>query len=107
MRPSVKTVKSRRFSWPLGLYRVAGDSMRPTLEPGQLLLGWRWGRAKVGDIVVAGYGRPLVKRLAALAESGVWLAGDNPTASTDSRHFGHLSPELIEAVIVWPRHAAS
>ena len=107
MRPSAKIVNSRRFSWPLGLYRVAGDSMRPTLEPGQLLLGWRWSRAKAGDIVVARHGRPLVKRLAALAEPGAWLVGDNPAASTDSRHFGHLSPALIEAVIVWPRHAAN
>jgi hypothetical protein len=81
--------------------------MRPALESGDLLLGWRRGRPQVGQVVVARHGRPLVKRVARLDVSGVWLEGDNPAASTDSRSFGYLDPVLVEAVIVWPRRNAS
>ena len=106
MKRSRKTASSRRFSWPIGLYRVAGDSMRPTLEHGQLLVGWRWGKPLPGKIVVAMRGKPLVKRVTAVSPEGVWLQGDNPGASTDSRQFGKVDAGLIEAVIIWPRHAA-
>ena len=86
--------------WPLGLYRVAGHSMQPTYQPGDTLLGWRWFRPKVGQVVVAQHERPLIKRITRLAAGQVWLEGDNPADSADSRRFGALPPGRLEAVII-------
>jgi signal peptidase I len=97
-----KTVNFSRFNWPFALYRVEGQSMAPTLKPGQLLLGWRWGKPKVGQVVVAQRGLPLVKRITKISSEGVWLLGDNPPASSDCRNFGYLDSRTIEAVVVWP-----
>jgi nickel-type superoxide dismutase maturation protease len=87
--------------WPLGLYRVAGDSMLPTYRPGDTLLGLRWFTPRPGQVVVAvESGRPLVKRIIAIEASAVTLAGDNPAASTDSRHFGPVHKNQLEAKIL-------
>jgi nickel-type superoxide dismutase maturation protease len=90
-----------RRLWPLGLYRVAGTSMQPTYQPGDTLLGWRWFRPRVGQVVVAHHaGRPLIKRIAQHDGPAVWLLGDNPTASTDSRQFGAVARHQLEAHII-------
>jgi phage repressor protein C with HTH and peptisase S24 domain len=87
--------------WPLGLYRVAGESMLPAYQPGNLLLGWRWFRPRAGQVVIARRaGRPLLKRIIRLQDNTVWLEGDNPAHSTDSRHFGPLSRSTLEARIL-------
>ena len=87
--------------WPLGLYRVAGKSMQPTYQPGDVLLGWRWFRPQVGQIVVARYdGRPLIKRIARIERDYIHVVGDNSGRSTDSRHFGPLSHAHLEAKII-------
>ncbi len=93
--------RMRAFTWPLHLYRVAGESMLPTYQPGDTLLGLRWFSPRAGQVVVAMHqGRPLIKRIAKLDSHGVWLEGDNPGRSTDSRHFGPLAPSRLEARIV-------
>lgn len=90
-----------KLLWPLGLYRVSGDSMLPTYKPGDVLLGGRWGRPRNGAVVVAQFGQPLVKRVIRTEPDGrLWLQGDNSAASTDSRQFGAIAPELIEATIL-------
>ncbi len=90
-----------RRLWPLGLYRVAGESMLPTYPAGATLMGWRWGRPAVGQVVVARQaGRPLVKRLVRIVPAGLWLQGDNAARSTDSRHFGAVPPAAVEAIII-------
>lgn len=87
--------------WPLGLYRVTGESMQPTYSPGDTLLGWRWFKPRPGQVVVAYHeGRPLIKRVKRAANNHVWLEGDNAAASTDSRQFGAVSIAQIEAVII-------
>lgn len=101
--------------WPLGVYRVAGDSMRPTYAPGDTLLGWRWFRPRAGQVVVAigPHGRPVIKRVSRLVRApdapvgsqaanipAVWLLGDNPAASTDSRHFGAIPRRQLVARII-------
>ena len=107
MKQLKRIASFKRRNWPLGLYRVAGESMQPALVDGQLLLGWRWGVPMAGRVVVARQGRPLVKRVAVIGEAGVWLLGDNAPASTDSRQFGHVPADKIEAVIIWPRCSAA
>ena len=78
----------------LGLRRleVAGESMLPTLVPGDRLLVVRARRVQAGDLVAVCDPRCperlLVKRVVATGGGQVELRGDNPAASTDSRDFG-------------------
>jgi nickel-type superoxide dismutase maturation protease len=86
--------------WPLGIYRVAGESMQPTYQPGDTVLGWRWFRPKRGDIVVVKRDRMLIKRVTHVNVEGIFLEGDNPRRSTDSRTFGLVRRDQVEARII-------
>ena len=89
----------KRF--PFGLYRVAGDSMLPTYRPGDLLLGARWLRPRVGrTVVVLLRELPIIKRVVRREPGGYWIEGDNTAVSTDSRSFGIVPAGAIEAVII-------
>ncbi len=75
--------------------------MLPTYKTGDVLVGNRWGRPRNGSVVVAQFGKPLVKRVIRIESDGrLWLQGDNNEASTDSRQFGAISPEHVEAIIL-------
>lgn len=85
-------------------YAVAGDSMRPALQPGDYVLvspvAFAGGGPALGDIVVARdpqrEGMALVKRVAAVWGPGEYVVlGDNATASRDSRAFGPVAREQI------------
>jgi signal peptidase I len=98
---------------------VAGASMRPTLEPGDWALAVRTRRVRRGDVVVVEHperpGFELVKRVTHLrgdvAPDGlglvdrVWVEGDDPEGSSDSRSFGPLPIGLVRGrvwVVWWP-----
>ncbi len=95
--------------------RVSGTSMRPMLEPGDVLLVVRWPRritrVRPGDVVVAdilpaaGGARRLIKRVVGVERVGgeirVRLRGDNPPESADSRVFGPVGLECLRGVAVW------
>jgi nickel-type superoxide dismutase maturation protease len=92
--------------WALGLrrlYRVTGDSMRPTLVEGDLLFvqaGLAKDSLETGDVVVALHpfriGLILVKRVAEVMNDGrIALLGDNSHESSDSRQFGAVAPGQI------------
>ena len=99
-------------------YLVEGDSMRPTLLNGDYVSGLRAPflrhPAFLGPNAILVARRPdqphlpIIKRLARREPNGhLWLLGDHPAASTDSRHFGPLSPATVEAVVwlrYWPPH---
>jgi len=78
---------------------VAGDSMLPTLHPGDRLLVLRRVPPRLGDVVAVVDprvpARTMVKRVAALDHRGVTVLGDNPGASTDSRDLGPLAPATV------------
>lgn len=85
---------------------VEGDSMQPSLRPGDRLLVVRFLRPRPGDIVAAADprrpGRRIVKRVeAVLPEARVVLAGDDPARSTDSRHFGPVPAAAVRGRVVW------
>ncbi len=83
--------------------------MRPALEPGDRLVVVRGGRPRRGQVVaLADPRRPdrlVVKRVADVSAAGVVVLGDNPAASTDSRHFGPVPPAAVRGRVVyryWP-----
>ena len=98
--------------WPLRRVRVVGPSMVPALRHGDVLLV---RRTRVGSVpkpgsvvVVALPERPLgVKRLTRVEPDGrVWVEGDNPFGSTDSRELGALPADCVRGRVVgrvWPR----
>src|SRR6266542_6302589 len=95
---------------------VSGESMLPTLRPGERVLFDRLAyvieRPRRGDVVLARHpSRPdirLIKRVAeqeGLGSDEFWLVGDNPEESTDSRTLGSFMREDILArawIVYWP-----
>ena len=85
--------------------QVDGDSMRPTLEPGDHLLVHRTRRALPGHIVALhdprDRTRVIVKRVAFVGDDGFIVVGDNRDRSTDSRHFGPVPPSLLVGVALY------
>lgn len=70
----------------LGLFpvRVAGASMEPSLQPGDLLAVASRLRPRRGDVVVVrARGMEMVKRVASARDGELRLEGDNRGASTD------------------------
>lgn len=89
------------------LVRVEGPSMLPTLAPGQRVVTVPAsvpGLLRRGCVVVAedprSAERVIVKRVARLDRDGVWLEGDNPSLSTDSRAFGAVPRSAVRRVVV-------
>src|ERR671924_1658260 len=114
----------RRWPWAaaaigaaVGLTRpfrveVAGESMAPTLRPGDWLLATRGGPIRRGSVVVLrhpGRALDLVKRVRAVPGDEVGgrvlgpeeylVVGDNEAGSTDGRSFGSIPREAIEGVV--------
>ncbi len=85
------------------LRRVLGDSMVPTLVPGTIVLAVRSRRIRPGDIVMIRHnGLDKIKRVADMQFNKVFLRGDNPISSTDSRDFGWLHVGQVIGRVVWP-----
>ena len=83
-------------------YRVDGDSMRPTLSPGDFVLvdplAFKDQPPRLGDVVIARHpyrAQMLIKRVSEIVDDGVILIGDQPEASSDSRGFGRIAFSAI------------
>lgn len=90
--------------------RVAGESMVPTLLPGDHVLVLRGAgpfrpAIRVGDLVALADPRDpertMIKRVAGIEPGGVVVRGDNEVASTDSRHFGPVSRGAVRGRAVY------
>ena len=81
---------------------VTGESMAPTLLPGDQILVRYGARRRPGDLVVVQLpDRPLgVKRLVRRSATGWWVQGD-ASASTDSRTFGSVAEEAVLGRVLW------
>lgn len=102
-KSSPKPRKPRLFL----LRRVMGDSMAPTLVPGKVVVALRPRNLKRGDVVIVRHdGLDKIKRVHEISFDKVFLTGDNPTHSTDSREFGWLPTEHVIGRLVWPRLTA-
>ena len=86
--------------------------MAPALRHGDQVLVW-WGRhprPRPGTVVLVdlpgerGLG---IKRVRSVdPQRSMWLEGDNPTGSTDSRQFGRVPDAALRGRVVlrlWPR----
>ena len=97
--------------------------MRPTLEPGDWALATAAGRVRAGDVVVIDHperpGLEMVKRVerssgqrapdGTLLVDEVWVEGDDPASSTDSRTFGAVPIGLVRGrvrLVWWPPRRA-
>jgi len=92
-------------AWAFDRVVVEGSSMAPTFEPGdRLLLVRRLRPLRPGDLVAFGDprapGRLLVQRVREVAATTVEVAGDNPSASTDSRTFGPLPIASVRHLVL-------
>jgi signal peptidase I len=90
---------------------VRGWSMAPTLLPGDVVLtrplGWR-RRVRVGQVVVlrdpAAADHLVIKRVHGVRGDQVYVLGDDPDHSTDSRVWGWLPAAAVRRVVLvrWP-----
>jgi SOS-response transcriptional repressor LexA len=78
--------------------------MAPALHAGQLVVGRQTRELKPGDVVIVSHnGLEKIKRIERQQGDLIYLLGDNPGASTDSRDFGWLPAKTIVAKVVWPK----
>jgi len=98
---------------PLRRLRVTGESMVPTLLPGDRVLvlgglGPLRPPIRTGDLVALvdprDPGRIMIKRMAGLDGGRVVVRGDNEGASTDSRHFGPVDPSRLRGRVIYRYH---
>lgn len=89
--------------------RIDGDSMRPTLSSGDLVIFRPFSKTskttslQEGSIVVVNHPllpkKLMVKRVHKISLKGVDLRGDNLNSSTDSRQFGLVNRENIKGIV--------
>ncbi len=86
-------------------FRVAGNSMKPTLADGDIVLLSPSKEFRTGDIVLARHpfkqSVKILKRIESIMSNGnYFLAGDDPAESTDSRSFGAIHAKDIIGKVV-------
>lgn len=91
-------------------FAISGQSMTPTLSPGDWVLvdehAYRTKLPERGDVVVLADPREpqrhLVKRITSVDLHGeVRVEGDNAAESTDSRHFGPVPAKMLIGRVRW------
>jgi hypothetical protein len=110
--------------WKPFRVEIGGASMLPTLAPGDWAVALSPRRVRRGAVVVLEHprrpGLEIVKRVVAgpggpapdgrsLADDEVWVEGDAPDGSTDSRHFGPVRLDRVRGIVrlvYWPRGRA-
>jgi phage repressor protein C with HTH and peptisase S24 domain len=89
------------------LVRVAGESMRPTLRDGDLLLVRTGARVRAGRLVIVRLpdGVTAVKRATHRVPEGWWVERDNPALGVDSWQVGAVAEADVIGVVfarIWP-----
>jgi len=82
--------------FPFEIYKVEGESMLPTLVPGQRVIINKWSKGAKGDLIVFyAQGRTMIKRISHIEKEQRYVTGDNASKSTGSEEFGKVSPQVI------------
>ncbi len=86
--------------------RVRGHGMVPTMPPNTLVIGLRFAKKlKPGQIVIVSRdGKEQIKRIDQVKGEEVYLLGDHPETSLDSRQYGWLPGRSVRARVIWPRN---
>lgn len=97
--------KPKKPKLPLLLRRVSGDSMLPGLPNGKVVLIYTWRRNyRIGNVVMVSHnGMEKIKRIQNIKDGKVFVVGDNPNSSTDSRQFGWLPLSHVQGRVVGRR----
>lgn len=89
---------------------IHGPSMEPTLRSRDCVIARRvrsTNEIGVAQVVLAYFDRRpdllVVKRVQSVSSQGLWLVGDNATASDASEKYGWAQPVAIVFLRYWPR----
>ncbi|HET9412290.1 MAG TPA: S26 family signal peptidase [Candidatus Saccharimonadales bacterium] len=75
--------------------------MLPNYPHGKVIFAWRFSKPRQGDVVIVKHHQvELIKRVDKIDQDRVFLLGDNPEESTDSRHYGWLPLSAIRGVVL-------
>ena len=106
LNPSKLYAMGETAAWLLGRRRrikVVGESMTPTLVPGQFVLVNPVRIPSVDELALARHPNEdllVVKRVATITDNGEFvLASDNQGAGTDSRSWGPLAADAIAGTV--------
>ncbi len=91
---------------PISRFNIHGNSMLPTLGPGQDVLSFNWAyigrKPAIGEVIVLSLnGIEMIKRVTKVEEGEVFVEGDNKSESTDSRDFGTVDIDQIIGRVVY------
>lgn len=92
--------------FPFSKFEIVGDSMKPTLMPGQYVLTFNWyylfNNPNMNDLIVVKQGdKDIIKRVKQVnIENMLWVEGDNKNYSTDSRKFGFIPLSSVQGKVV-------
>jgi nickel-type superoxide dismutase maturation protease len=90
------------LKFPIRFFRVRGESMKPTLKSGQLVMIWCYGKRKVGEVVVfKKEAQWMVKRIDHREGNRYFMKGDHRGESTDSDAFGAIASDQIIGKVLW------
>ena len=102
----------------LGVVKITGNSMAPTFKDGALMIyasiaredrrrQKQLNRLMIGDIVIFDReGQTMIKRIKRMNMSAntdqlmIWVEGDNELESVDSRQWGPIPMDLVEAKVI-------
>ena len=90
---------------PLVIRRIHGHSMVPVLPPGTLIVVSGVGRKPMaGDIIVFEHeGKEKIKRVDhVLGDGSLYVVGEHPETSKDSRQFGAIDPSVVIGRMILP-----
>lgn len=89
---------------PILVRRVAGVSMEPYAGPGAVVVAFGvFRKLRAYDVVIIRQnGLEKIKRILKIRDGQLFVVGDNPRHSTDSRHFGWIPRDHVVGKVIWP-----